>query len=535
MPYILLTTVCRPFGGDGEGDSVGAELFHAQLTRSQGIFSYRQIIRCWGLDYIAENIEAPTVVLHYPSQRELIREIKTRHYAYIGINFVVATFHKVRSMVKIIRKYSPGSKIILGGYGTVLFDDVLAPHGDFICREEGIVFMRRLLGENGDKSLRHPYTTIESPRVYSYPMNTKVAHITGGLGCPNGCDFCCTSHFFNRKYIPFITNGRDLFETMQRMRHKAEQEGDTLSSFVFIDEDFFLYEKRAREYLECVREAGLPHSIMGFGSVRGLSQFTADEIAEMGFDLIWTAFEGSQSGYKKLQGKNLYALYTDLQARGVAILSSMIIGFPYHDRVHIMEDFKKFIELGPSLWQILIYFAFPGTPLFKRAREEKLYLEAYQDQPDYRTFDGFSMHFKHKHFTPEELEALQKDLYRSCFEKLGPSLVRTLKVWFEGYKNLRGSKNRLLRLRAEKMARYVRDALPGIYPAACFGPNRARRAEARAFLKDIAEELGPLAFQEQFKCLCTIPLSIWTWFTEMFDLFQQPKLLRTEHRLRNHS
>jgi hypothetical protein len=31
---------------------------------------------------------------------------------------------------------------------------------------------------------------------------------------------------------------------------------------------------------------------MGFGSVRGLSRFTPDEIAEMGFDILWTAFEG---------------------------------------------------------------------------------------------------------------------------------------------------------------------------------------------------------------------------------------------------
>lgn len=45
-PNVLLTSVCRPFGGIGEGDAVGAELFHAQVTRSQGIFSYRQVIRC---------------------------------------------------------------------------------------------------------------------------------------------------------------------------------------------------------------------------------------------------------------------------------------------------------------------------------------------------------------------------------------------------------------------------------------------------------------------------------------------------------
>ena len=106
---VLLTTVCRPFGGAGEGDSVGAELFHPQVTRNQGIFSYRQVIRCWAIDYIAHNIDAPTVVLHYPSSYELTQEIKRGSFAYIGINFVVATFHKVCRMVSLIRKHSPWS------------------------------------------------------------------------------------------------------------------------------------------------------------------------------------------------------------------------------------------------------------------------------------------------------------------------------------------------------------------------------------------------------------------------------------------
>ena len=531
VSYILLTTVCRPFGGNGEGDSVGAELFHAQVTRSQGIFSYRQVIRCWGLDYIAENIEPPTVVLHYPSEQELIREIRWRHYTYIGINFVVATFHKVCRMVGIIRKYSPGSQIILGGYGTVLHDHELAPYSDIVCREEGIGFMRRLLGEDEARPLRHPYTPIESPRVYSYPPKTKVAHITGGLGCPNGCDFCCTSHFFKRKYIPFIRSGRELYETMRFMEKKAQKTGDTLSGFVFIDEDFFHHKRRAREFLACLREAGQSFSIMGFGSARGLSQFTADEIAEMGFDLIWTAFEGAQSGYEKLRGKNLHQLYEELRARGVAILSSMIIGFPYHDHARIMEDFKEFVQLGPSLWQILIYFAFPGTPLHRKICEERLYLPEYQDCPDYRTFDGFSLHFKHPHFSPKELQTLQTSLYRACFEELGPSIVRALKSWFDGYKNLKDSRSPLLRRRAERMRTYVRDAVPGIYPAIRFAPNRKRRAEARAFLCDIEKELGSLSIQERLKCWGTVPLSFWTWITEKLHLFEQPKLLRIEHRI----
>lgn len=530
MPNVLLTTVCRPFGGKGEGDSVGAELFHAQVTRSQGIFSYRQVIRCWGLDYIAENIEAPAVVLHYPSEREFIHEIRTRPYDYIGINFVVATFHKVRCMAEIIRRHCPRSRIVLGGYGTVLSDDVLLPHCDFICREEGIDFMRRLLGEQPKRPILHPYTPIESPRVYSFPLKTKVAHITGGLGCPNGCDFCCTSHFFKRQYVPFIKSGRELYDTMRFMERKAREKDEALSGFIFIDEDFFIHEKRAREFLDCVREGGVSASVMGFGSIRGLSRFTADEIAEMGFDVIWTAFEGRKSDYRKLQGKQIDELYRELRSRGVAILSSMIIGFPYQNRSLVLEEFKQFTELGPSLWQILIYFAFPGTPLYQKVLEEHRYLSPYRDRPDYRTFDGFSMHFKHSHFSPTELEELQKELYRQCFEMLGPSIIRVLRTWFEGYRNMKHSSRPLMRNRAERMRRYVRRALPGIYPAIRFGPNRDRRAEARRFLKGIEQELGPLTFKERLLCRATVPLSFWTWVTERLGLFQQPRLLRIEHR-----
>ena len=118
-PHILFTTVCRPFGGEGEGDSVGAELFHPQITREQGIFSYRQVVRCWALDYIAHNIESSSVVLHYPSEREFVRELKNHRYDFIGINFVVATYHKVKRMKQLIEIYAPDTKVILGGYGTV--------------------------------------------------------------------------------------------------------------------------------------------------------------------------------------------------------------------------------------------------------------------------------------------------------------------------------------------------------------------------------------------------------------------------------
>jgi haloalkane dehalogenase len=469
------------------------------------------------------------VVLHYPSEREFARELRNYTYEYIGINFVVATFHKLRRMNELIRKYHPETRIILGGYGTVLSDEELIPYGDLICREEGIGFMRRLLGEDLARPIVHPYAPIESPRVYSYPLKTKVAHVTGGLGCPNGCDFCCTSHYFKRRYIPFVKSGQELYQIMIHMEKQAKKAGDELSGFILIDEDFFLHEKRAREFLQCVRESGKPLSIMGFGSVRGLSRFTADEIAEMGFDILWTAFEGTKSNFSKLNGKSLSDLYSTLKSRGVALLSSMIIGFSYQDRKKVLEEFQMITGLGPALWQVLIYFAFPGTPLHERMLKEGRYLPEYNTNPDYRTFDGFSMHWRHPHFSASELKQLQRELYSKNFHNLGPSLLRVVRVWFEGYRNLKDSANPLLRGRAQHMKEYVRRAVPAIYPAMLFGPNKDRRADARELLEEITRETGKISMKERIFCLITIPLSFWTWLTAKLNVFQQPKLLRIEH------
>jgi hypothetical protein len=531
MTTILLTTVCRPFGGAGEGDSVAAELFHAQVTRAQGIFSLRQVIRCWGLDYIAHNLQAPCTVLHYPSERELVRELKAHKYHYVGINFVVPTFHKLRRVSELVRRHSPGTRIILGGYGTVLPDELLLPHGDFICREEGIVFMRRLLGEETDAPLLHPYCPIPAPSVYSYPLRTRVAHITGGLGCPNGCDFCSTSHFFKRTYVPFVKTGRELYQLLLENEQQACSKGDEMTGFIVIDEDFFLQEQRAREFLDCVRNGGRSFPLMGFGSVKGLSRFSADEIAEMGFETIWIAFESEEAGYDKLRGKDLDELYASLRSRGIAVLASMIIGFPFQDRAQVEKEFARLMSLAPAMCQFLIYFAFPGTPLHRKVVAEGGFLPEYAKNPDYRRWDGFALHLKHPAFTANELEQLQKDLFRRDFEILGPSLVRLFRVWFEGHRNLKDSANPALRRRAERMGAYLEGSFHGLYPAVLFGPNRERRREAAELLKEIARTFGGFSLKRKILCAATVLLACWTWLAVRLLFLGQPVLLREEHRM----
>jgi hypothetical protein len=58
---------------------VGYELLFGQVTRAQGLFSPRANHIHFSLEYVAENLQAPTTVLQYPTRRELVRELK-RHY-----------------------------------------------------------------------------------------------------------------------------------------------------------------------------------------------------------------------------------------------------------------------------------------------------------------------------------------------------------------------------------------------------------------------------------------------------------------------
>jgi len=66
---LLLTSVFRPYGIDDEyGEKENKmELFHNQVTREQGIFSYRFNHASQGLYFLTENIDMPTRVLDFPT------------------------------------------------------------------------------------------------------------------------------------------------------------------------------------------------------------------------------------------------------------------------------------------------------------------------------------------------------------------------------------------------------------------------------------------------------------------------------------
>ncbi len=510
----------------GDASSVGYELLYRQVTRAQGIFSPRTVNVQFGLDYIAENLDAPTVVLQYPSKSELIRELK-KGCDYVGISFIMAVIHKMKETVALIRQYAPNAKIVLGGYGTVLKDDVLKPYADYICREEGVAFFRRLLGEP------------EIPMPYKHPLIVSWLKVFGikvsgtgkifaGLGCPNGCDFCCTSHFFSRRHIKLLPSGKDIFAVVEKYL-----EMDPKLVFLILDEDFLLNKRRAMEFRECVIKSGKTLSIFAFSSIKAISQYTVQEILEMGIDGFWIGYEGTRSNYAKQQGRPVDEIFTEFREHGITILASMIVGFDYQNQEIVAKELDGLMKLKPALAQYLIYGPVPGTPFYERIIKENLLQDVYTTDKDlfYRRADGFRTMIKHPTLSPEAIEDIQRWCFEQDFQRLGPSIYRVLEGRWLGYQKLKNSPNPSLRKKAEYFAHELRVAYPVFLPGRLFGPNAAIRQWIGNLERDIHAELGAPSLGQRMKSALAVGAAISTAVTLRFDYFQHPSLKRTVYRV----
>ena len=522
-PKVLLTSICRPIGpAHGDGASVGYEVLHGQVTRAQGVFSPRSVNYTFALDYIAANLDAPTVVLQYPSHRELVRELR-KGADYVGISFNLVTFHRMKEAVALVRKHAPAAKIVLGGYGTVLDDAELAPYGDYICREEGVAWFRALLGEPPRPlPYDHPLVTLQL-RVFSIPMD-RTGMIFAGLGCPNGCDFCSTSHFFKRRHIRLLPTGDDIFRVIERYL-----EIDPRMSMAILDEDFLLAKDRAMRLRELVLERGTPLSIFAFASVKALSRFTPQELLETGVDGVWVGFEGKRSGYAKQQGKAVEELIPELRSHGITVLSSMILGFDYQTPEVVREELAEFLALRPTYAQFLIYGPTPGTPFFERImKEQRLNVNLPEDaERYYRACDGFSSMVRHSSMTAREIEALQQECFEADFRLNGPSILRSVEVWFEGWKRYRDSSSPYMRAKAARWADEIRRAYPVFRVAKRSGP--APEAAAR-LEQEVRASLGPPSMGPRLLSWLAPAAAAWTGFTLRHDYFQHPKLVRRSYR-----
>lgn len=488
---VLLVSVFGPYARDDQYGSRAInpmELFHNQVTRVQGAFSFRSFYRSWGLMLIQINIQAPCTLLDFPSEERFVEELKSQEYDVIGISAIVPNLLKVRRMCRLIRKYRPGATIVIGGHVANVPDVGRIVKADHIVRGDGIRWMRRFLGEDEDRPIRHPQVpTNNRPRIMGVPLGGHAgldhATLIPSVGCPLGCNFCSTSAMFGGKgkYIEFYETGAELFEIMCALESNLHVHG-----FFVMDENFLLDRKRALQLLELMEKHGKAWYLEVFSSVNVLRLYTMEELVGLGVNWVWIGLEGKESQYSKLAGADTGALVRELHAHGIRVLGSSIIGLEEHTPENIDQVIDYAVSYNTDMHQFMLYMPAPGTPLYAELKARGTLFDG-RDFPVGDSHGQLSFNYRHPHITNgAEAEYLLRAFHRDL-EINGPSVVRIVRTLLQGWKRYKDHPNPRIR------ARFAHEAsnLPVNYAGALWAAQRLYRDDPHlsTLISGILDEL----------------------------------------------
>jgi hypothetical protein len=213
----------------------------------------------------------------------------------------------------------------------------------------------------------------------------------------------------------------------------------------------------------------------------------------------------------------------------------MIIGFDYQTPEVIAQELDGPHETEAGVWGSSSFMGpVPGTPFHERVKKDNLPPgRSIPENRDlfFRRADGFATMMKHPTLSPAEIEELQRWCFREDFERLGPSIFRTLEARLLGYQRLKNSPNRWLRAKAQHYAKELRVAYPAFLAGRLLGPNAAIRRWIGDLERRICAELGAPSVRERVKSVAGVGAALWTGLTLKLNLFQHPRLMRTSYRM----
>ncbi|MDI9570170.1 MAG: cobalamin-dependent protein [Pseudomonadota bacterium] len=493
---VLLASVFGPYAQDdqyGSRKNNPMELYHNQVTRVQGGFSLRMFHRSFGLLMIQANIDAPCTVLDFPRREEFIRELQSNEYDIIGIGSILVNIGKVREMCSLIRRYQPGATIVVGGHIAALEDLHRRIDADYVVRGDGIRWFRRFLGQDEEAPINHPLVlSAFDARMMGIDLPNGRGHTAAilipSVGCPVGCNFCSTSAFFGGKgnFVNFYETGDELFSIMCRMEEKL-----SVHSFFVLDENFLLHRRRALRLLELMEEHGKSWSLDVFSSARVIQSYPIAQLVRLGVSWVWMGLEGKESAYAKLDGVDTRRLVKTLQAHGIRVLGSSIIGLEGHRPEDLEEIISYAVSHDTDFHQFMLYTPNPGTPLYHRHLEEgDILTEA--ELPLADRHGQYRFNYRHRHIPGGQEEEMLLRAFRRDFEENGPSLYRLIRTMLQGWRRYGDHPDPAVRDRCARENAPLRVAYAGAVWAMrkWYEEDPLMRAKLDELLRDLCRAFG---------------------------------------------
>jgi hypothetical protein len=224
-----------------------------------------------------------------------------------------------------------------------------------------------------------------------------------------------------------------------------------------------------------MKKYGKPWSMYVFSSANVLRKYPVRQLVELGVTWVWMGFESAQSGYRKLRDADTIALTRELQAHGIRVQGSTIVGMEHHTPENIREEIEHAVAHDADCHQFMLY-----TPLVDLADIHGQY----------------KFNFKHAHITRDDSKSWLDFAFQRDYDVNGPSLYRMMRTMYEGWKRYARDSDERVRARVAAEA----ESLKWGYGAALWAMERYLRSSNRAvsdriatLRKQIEGEFGMLA------------------------------------------
>jgi radical SAM superfamily enzyme YgiQ (UPF0313 family) len=198
-----------------------------------------------------------------------------------------------------------------------------------------------------------------------YPRGWRVMQVYTSRGCPIGCTFCASTNF-SKAFI-----ARSPQAVVAEIRFYQNRYG--IDEIQFADDNLTLHRGRALALFEALAPLGLPWCTPNGIMVNTLDRELVDRMVDSGLYQITLSLDSGNSETLKTRHRKpvdltrVPDLMAYLQARGVLVHGTLVVGMPGETEEDILEGFTYVEQLPFNSINVFIAQAIPGSELFERA------------------------------------------------------------------------------------------------------------------------------------------------------------------------
>jgi len=364
-----------------------------------------------GLAYIAavlqregievEIIDAPALEL---TLEETLSKIMESGAEIVGISTLTPTIKRSLRLAEYIKHASPDQTIVLGGPHASIFPIRTmkeCPATDIIVRGEGEITTLNLVraletgknlnqvrglairDKNGEPKLTGQGPFVEDLDSLPFPARDllpmdkyrtlpnayrrlPVVHMLAGRGCPFSCTFCSKAVFGRKHRVRSPQNVLEEIKLVVDRYHARE--------IAFWDDVFTIRRKWTLEFCRLLREEKIDILWSCESRVDLVDRELLEEMARAG---CWNIFYGVETAYQELLDRIGKGVTVDqvrkaieiTKRAGIEIRASFMFALPGETPEMAEETIRYAIELDPDYAQFNITTPYPGTKLYKTAKQ----------------------------------------------------------------------------------------------------------------------------------------------------------------------